>query len=191
MADFILAPIDQQLAQAVSIDFVDSPTPVSGFPLGAGRLLLQFPPKILSDSKSANWEEKPLASFEPLSMWMGAAARKITMEITYVVSGDSFSTAQIAFYTKKVKAYFYRGLDKGANDIPIVKLKFYDHVGTQSPADFRLLDVNITHGETIIKDSKGVFPLLTKINISAALVTQAEGKQHISKLRDKPPQDWY
>lgn len=187
---FELAAIDRALAQAVQINFVEEPKPVSGFPGGAGLLKLQFPPRIVSDSKSAEWQEDYKASFEPLLNYRGAAARKITMEIVYIVDGGEFTAQTIATLTKKVKGYFYRVI-QGSGKIPIVKIKFYAHVGQTIPADFRLLDVNISHGDTIIRDADGTFPLMTKMTITAALTTQIVNKQDVSQLRNFPIGDWY
>ncbi|MEM3000618.1 MAG: hypothetical protein QXU32_00670 [Nitrososphaerales archaeon] len=187
---FSLARIDNELAQSVFIEFVESPSPVSGFPIGPGILPLQFPPLIIRDSKRANWDEQPLPTYEPQTMWKGAEARNITIKIVYIVSGGMFNTSAISILTKNVKAYFYRTMT-GESTIPIVKIRFYNHVGRQIPADFRLLNVNIDHGETLIKDNFGVFPLRTDITLDAALTTRVENKQHLRKLRDKPPTDWY
>jgi hypothetical protein len=187
---FELAAIDSALAQSVQLNFVEAPDPVSGFPGGAGLLPLQFPPRIVSDTKSADWMETFKASFEPILTYKGAAARKISIEIIYIVDGGQFTAATIAIHTKKVKGYFYRNL-QGGKAIPIVKIKFYDHVGKTIPADFRLIDVNISHGETIIQDKDGVFPLMTKIAITAALTTQIEQNQEIGTLQNVPIGDWY
>ena len=193
---FELASIDTALASAVQIDIVPQPETVSGFPGGpgggSGLVKLQFPPRIVSDVKSADWKEDPKFSYEPIVLFQGSTPRKITMELVYIVDGQQFTTQTIANITKKIKAYFYRTI-KGGSSIPIVKIRFYAHVGQQVPADFRLLDCNITHGETIIRDSAGVFPLMTKISITAALTTQAgpPGKQNVGNLAPKPPVDWY
>lgn len=188
---FELAGIDAALANAVQLNFINDPEPVSGFPGGAGLLPLQFPPRIVSDSKSADWQEDFKASFEPILTFKGSAARKITIEIIYIVDGQKFTAQTVATLTKKVKGYFYRNL-KGSDKIPIVKMKFYAHAGQTIPADFRLIDVNIAHGETLIKDKDGTFPLMTKMTITAALTTQAQGRQNLkASLRDTPIGDWY
>lgn len=186
---FELTPFDRSLTQSVQIVFVQAPDPVSGFPLGASPLPLQFPPRITSDTKSADWQETYKGSFEPQAVWKGASARKIVVELTYIVDGAQFTTGKIALITKQCKGYFYRKINKAA---PIVKMKFYNHVGQSVPGDFRLLDVSITHGDgAIIRDGGGVFPLLTKIVLNAALITTIDKKQPIPGLQDRPPVDWY
>lgn len=189
---FNLIPFDQNLASnLVNINFVTEPDPISGFPGGGGgRLTLQFPPKITTDSKSANWQEENKGSYEPLLIWLGSNARKITIELTYIVDGNQFTTSVIADITKTVKAYFYREIQDNQN-IPIVKLQIYNHMDPNSTADFRLLDASISHGETIIQDASGQFPLLTKITMTAALVTQVKNKQEIPSLEEVPPTEWY
>lgn len=186
---FELLPFDKTLNDAVEIVFVEAPETASGLPLGETPLPLQFPPRITSDSKSADWTETPKGSWEPQAVWKGANARKITLELTYIVDGGSFGTQEISLITKQCKGYFYRNI-QGEN-IPIMKLKIYNHVGQELPGDFRLLDVTVTHGDTIIDDGGGQFPLLTKISITGALTTQIGGIQKIDTLQNTPPIDWY
>jgi len=187
---FILQSVDNELIKKVSIKIISDPEPVSGLPNGED-VKFQFPPRITDDTKSANWEEKDKFTFEPYPVWMGSTPRKITIELMYIVTGREFTTAKIARTTKQLKAYFYRSVAKGSVDIPIVKIKFYDHVKGGRNATFRLTDINITHGDTIISDDEGQFPLLTKIRIGAVLTTNAGDVWDIPKLPSAPIQDWY
>ena len=187
---FELLPFDASLAASVEITFSDDPPTSNGLPLE--KIPLQFPPRITSDSKSADWTEIPKGSWEPQAIWKGASARRITLEITYIVDGTDFKALEIATITKTFKGYFYRAIPEGDNKIPIMKLKMYDHIGEEMPGDFRLHNVNITHGETIINDGDGVFPLLTKITLEASLTTQIGGIVDIPTLQNKPfSPDWY
>lgn len=186
---FELTPFDRTLAQAVQIVFSDNPETASGLPLGESPLPLQFPPRIVSDSKTADWQETFKGSWEPQAVWKGSTARKVTVEITYIVDGAQFTAGKIALYTKQCKGYFYRTI---TDSVPVVRMKFYSHVGTSIPGDFRLLDVTVTHGDgAIIQDTDGTFPLLTKIAMTGALITTIDRKQEIPGLQDRPPIDWY
>lgn len=223
---FLLADIDSTIVKNhVSIVFKNSPKPeADGFPLGGDQPLpLQFPPKITDDSKSANWNDIDQFSYEPIPIFKGASPRRITVEIVYIVTGasngqksiggsdpgvqvggpaggsaSSWSTRYIAQITKQVKAYFYRSIGTG-EDLPIVKMRFYNHIGEGSggpEASFRLSDVQISHGETLINDSEGVFPLFTKIRMTALLTTQIQsGNEKDPKLQANVPQapkkQWY
>lgn len=189
---FELLPFDRSLASSVEISFADDPSTSNGLPLGDGPVPLQFPPRITSDSKSADWTEIPKGSWEPQAIWKGAAARRITLELLYIVDGAQFGALEIATITKQFKGYFYRAIQDGDNKLPIMRLKLYDHIGEELPGDFRLHSVNITHGDTIIQDGGGVFPLLTKISLEASLTTQIGGIVDIPTLQNKPiSADWY
>ncbi len=227
---FSLAPIDTTIiGNHVSIVFKNDPKPQGdGFPLGGGTPLpLQFPPKITDDTKTANWNDIDLGTYEPLPIFKGSSARRITIECVYIVtgsangrmgngagssfggptvggsisSGNQWNTKFIAQVTKQVKAYFYRSIAAGDN-IPILNVRFYNHVGEGSggpEANFRLTDVNITHGETLINDSQGVFPLFTKIRMTALLTTQLrtgdDTNGNVPKfdvaVAPKPKAQWY
>lgn len=228
---FSLVPIDSTIIQNhVSIVFKGDPKPTGdGFPLGGDQPLpLQFPPKITDDTKTANWNDIDVQSYEPLPIYKGSAARRITIECVYIVTGaangnkatngfngssaggvqaggnisqgTNWSTKYIAQVTKQVKAYFYRSIAAGDN-IPIVKIRFYNHVGEGSggpEGSFRLTDVNISHGETLINDREGVFPLFTKVRMTALLVTQIRAGDETAKqpkldvaVPQKPKKQWY
>jgi hypothetical protein len=203
---FSLIPYDQTLIDAVKIEFQPTPQPISGYPgasntqVQAGNdfggvafdsldLPLQFPPRITSDSKSAIWQENDKGSFEPLLVFFGSHARKVTIEVVYIADGN-FTTEDIANATKTVKAYFYAGIQDN-DPVPVVKIVFYNHMDKELPADFRLIDVNITHEGAIITDGSGSFPLVTKMTITAALITQVNSSQEIPDLQKTPPPQWY
>lgn len=223
----------------VSIELVRKPFPVNGFPIDQANgnligelsktktqqesdalvskfdnstpllLQLQFPPRITSDTKSADWQEESIASYEPLAIFLGSSARKITIDLTYIVgagtdrevtfrkngstttkTASEFCASTVGLLCNQIKAYFYRSIQ--GLDIPVVRIRFYNHIGAESgPAVFRLMDVNITHGETIIKDETGVFPLLTKVTLNAALTTRIGDKVQSKNLTSFPFRDWY
>jgi hypothetical protein len=185
---FQLSSIDNQVNEEALIELIRDPNPVSGFIGDATRVPIQFPPHVIDDTKSANWTEEPIATFEPLAIWTGSLPRKISVELTYIVTGKSFSTLSIPIICQNFKAYFYRSIQ--STTIPIVKMKIYNHM-TSPGSTWRLLDVGISHGETIINDGSGTFPLLTKIKFGAALVTNIDGKMKLQNLPKKPLSSWY
>jgi hypothetical protein len=184
---FSLSGADRSIVRNVKMKILSSPDIVSGLPIGED-VKFQFPPRITDDSKIANWKEDEKATFEPLVTWMGSSARKISIEITYIVTGEEFTTKTIAEITRQFKAYFYRSIKSGSN-VPIIKLRMYEH--NPQETDFRLNDVSISYGETLIQDGAGIFPLLTKIKLGASLITQVNKKQQIPNLRNTPPKEWY
>jgi hypothetical protein len=190
---FALQGIDRDVIEQVSIEFDPEPAPVAGFP-GATTIPLQFPPRITDDTKTANWKEIDVKSYEPQAIWMGASARKITMQFQYIVAGGKFGVFEIQDIARTFKAYFYRNMEN-VKALPRVVVKFYNQVGI-GQASFRLTDVNITHGDTLIKQGSEVWPLLTTIKVGAYLVTNIGGKgqqpkQKIPQLDTFPRQEWY
>jgi hypothetical protein len=195
---FRLQEIDQIIAGAALITILDEPEAVDGIPKGGSPIPIQFPPRIRDDSKTANWQENDVASYEPYAIWVGAGARKISVELQYIVTGNGDFTAKgIAEIARAFKGYFYRGIQEG-QAIPLVTLNIYEHMGGDT-ANFRMYDVSVTHGDTLIRDesSGGVFPLLTTIKFNAALATnigaggKIEGAQDIPNLEEKPLKAWY
>lgn len=185
---FIMTRIDQNINDAAEIKIRHAPSAVSGFPGGGETIAIQFPPRVTDDGKSSMWREKPSRSFEPFAIWDGAAPRKISVELTYIVTGGKFTTKSIAEIAQHFKAYFYRSVEDGL--VPVVEMTIYNHM-SEPGSTWRLFDVNISHGETIIKDDAGIFPLMTKIKVSAGLITNINGKANIPNLPKKPEVGWY
>jgi hypothetical protein len=185
---FLLNGIDSDINDAATISIKHQPKAVSGFPSGDEKIPIQFPPRITDDSKSSLWREQPSRSFEPFAIWDGAGPRKISVELTYIVTGGQFTTKSIAEIAQHFKAYFYRSVEDGL--VPVVEMTIYNHM-TSPSSTWRLFDVNVSHGETIIKDSAGIFPLMTKIKVNAALITNINGKANIPNLPKAPEVGWY
>jgi hypothetical protein len=185
---FSFNEIDNKLNLSVKIVISPKPDPVSGMPsiFSNGDVPIQFPPRITDDSKSAIWDIQQVKQFEPISIFHGSEARRIGIEFTYVVTGGTYTTSYIANICHLFKAYFYRPVSA---QMPIVTVHLYDHVGPG--ATFRMNSVSVSHGDTIIKDGSGTFPLLTKIKADMALSTNIEKKLNINGLPDKPEVEWY
>lgn len=183
---FRLNSIDTDIAQSVTIKFSDQPSPVDGWPSVGTTVPIQFPPKITDDGKSGLWSEHNVKDQEPVVIYDGASPRKLGVEFTYVVTGGEFTTTKIADICRQFKAYFYRALKD--TRMPIVYVSLYNSVGDEGT--FRMLNVSISHGDTLILEG-GTFPLLTKIKVDLALVTNIDSKMKIQDLPDKPRVEWY
>lgn len=159
------------------------------------RIPFQFPPRITSDVKTANWKEAFQASYEPLAIWMGSEARTIRLEAEYIVS-SRFTAQRISILMHAVKAYFY---NNAKNIFPKVKLSIYEIVGiTGGIATFRAKSVSITYGDGIIQDGAFAFPLYSKFSMELALTTQQRplGEDDIEQqpapgLAILPVFDWF
>lgn len=196
---FELQGFDQDLVKAVSFEILVNP--VSGFEVGgSGKIPFQFPPRIMEDTKSIRWEEENKRTYEPIAIFMGSDARKISIEATYIVTGGSvnnykFDAFGVAAITKNIKAY---GYPKSANTAPILRLNMYEQV-EGGGATFRITDISFSHGETLISTGGAIsftFPLLTKVKIGAALFTKigspsGDKKQDVPTLPQTPIAGWY
>lgn len=115
----------------------------------------QFPPRIKSDTKSAEWEETRNVSYEPVALWKGADARTISLEAMYVVTGEKdFSGIEIARIANAAKAYFYRSIEKAVNGGkfgPVVEItSIYGAVRERST--WRMTDVSVEYADTFVND---------------------------------------
>lgn len=172
------------------------------------EIILQFPPKIISDGKSADWELKPSASYEPKAVFKGAQSRKISLMVTYVVTGGKFDAEFVATQVRSFKEHMYRSIVEGEEgegaiqNAPIVKLNLYRiaPISGRVPT-FRMTDVAIEYSETLVGDVEFVFPLKTIITANLELftkvgdikgnVTDDEVKNDVQNLPDLPAPEWY
>lgn len=105
-------------------------------------IMFQFPPKITSDSKSINWFEKDVKSYEPEAFFMGSKARSIAMKWEYMVYGD-WTPLKIFDQVRRVKKHAYFGNISDAKaqgpdavKAPIVELVAYLTVPKASQAGY-------------------------------------------------------
>ena len=175
----------------------------------------QFPPRVTSDGKSAEWTETGKFSWEPIAVWNGAAARKLSIEAMYVVDGNSWTGAKIAKIAHAASAYFYRSVsvalkDKGFG--PIIEISsLYDAV--QEKSTWRGLDVSIARSEYIVNDgvsavttspasssgtssSSSFWPMFTKITFNLAAYSKIKDGgdppiQAVLALEDRPTAKWF
>jgi len=185
-----------------------STDPVSGFTGDTDSVMqFQFPPIIKTDTKSAKW---PLLynvpGYEPQYMYAGAEPRKMSFTTTYVVGGPSGGQGGGNWTTKKCqrevnnwKAYFYMQNVGAGDTLPVFYIKMWEYLpqgaGSFSSA-WRGMSYNIKHGDTKIKDSEGIFHLITEVSMDLQLVTQIaaddnEMREPYKNLDPKPAQEWY
>lgn len=131
----------------------------------------QFPPKVTSDTKSINWREEDVKSYEPLAFFMGSKARNISLKWEYVVYGNWWDAYDIFDQVRKVKKHAYWGnIGSGGGTsyagsasvkAPIVKLVAYMVVphgdtgamasGTKNPvideSSWRLININVRYSD--------------------------------------------
>lgn len=142
----------------------------------------QFPPRITGDSKRAEWKEIPIASYEPLAYWMGADARKISLQFEYIVTARSnagtskWAINYINDQLKKLKSYFYTTVTQGIDKYPLVRLNLYDYSpkaesGTERLGTWRMFDIDIKPDGPILLDGSNSFHLKHVVTTNLALVT--------------------
>lgn len=118
----------------------------------------QFPPRVKSDTKGGDWEEKNKVSFEPVAFWTGAQPRKITIEATYVVTGESeWNGDRIAKIAHAAKAYFYRSIQaaykEGSKGFgPTVEIHAL-YGAVQEKSTWRMFDVGVEYSETFVSEA--------------------------------------
>ena len=141
---------------------------------GKAAIPLQFPPKIVRDSKSANWEETHTMGYEEFAIWKGARARTINLEIEYVVWGSTWSVTKIRDIIMKMKAHLYVSGVGMRDKIPFITIHGWNVIraGPNGPV-FRVMSVDIEYSREYVGKADLCWPLHTRVAMQCKLYTLA------------------
>lgn len=205
---FEITPFDASLVAGVifKLDQETTGLPVDGAITvpgkGAGEVPFQFPPRLTGDSKDNRWKSiHDTFAWEPVKMWEGSNARRLTLHAVYVANGATINDVQwtpqnVATTTRAFKQYFYA--QPSERVFPAIELVLYDHVPVSSlgNAKFRMMNVNVKPGSEIIQVEGVPFSLRVEIDITLEQTTRivtddGEAVMDHGNLPDFPPQVWY
>ncbi len=129
---FQLAPSQSRGTQPINIQF-------------------QFPPRVNSDNRGANWREVSMKAAEPIAIFADSTAREISLEWDYIVTGtdSGWTTSKIHQQIYTLRSYFGGVNEGGSIDKLIVKFKMWS-IGGKDPLTFRLTNVSVKHSPTIV-----------------------------------------
>lgn len=137
----------------------------------AGFLDLQFPPKITTDGKQSNWNEEHRFGYEEFAKWMGAYARKINIELNYVVWGK-WNQKKISDEVRKIKQHLYVSGIGVKDKVPFIFISGWKIIpGSGKLPAFRLMGVGIEYSREYVGSGQDYWPLHTKISMECKLFT--------------------
>lgn len=168
-------PHDETLAEAARMEIGPEDNLL---PAAIDKITFQFPPKVTADGKSSIWKLRSRVAYEPIVTWDGANPRAITVEMTYVVSGDPWTAEKIRDITREFKRYHY-GKISGRATIHIITMKLFDIVGANGK--FRITDTSVKYSDNYVTQGEITWPKVTTITINCELVTQTDVGGEIEK----------
>lgn len=170
-------------------------------PTEVGKIKFQYPPRLVSDNKTSNWKEsKKSLAWEPIAFWESSQARKVTIEITYIVTGGEWSTNNIANITREFKRIHYGNLGGEGNAVStilVMDINLFGSLigpsGNGDTAKFRVGSTDIKYSDTIVvgRNSNLSWPLKTTITMSGWLVTRVGEKQNLINVKAQPIPEWF
>lgn len=183
MGDSSLVPFDREIADEVVFKVLQDK-----------QIDFQFPPKIISDTNSASFEEKDIWSIEFLRIHKGSVGRRIQFKWEYVATDSKFNGPFIARTLRDLKSYFF---EFQRVEYPVIEVDYTEIVPTVTY--FRLRDVNIQHGDELVRNGGRPYPLHTKVSATLELATSLnhpEAGDNLDKVNVAPvnrPVDvrWY
>lgn len=205
-------PIDTALCKAVSLRFLgfEQQLKLFGFNLGVGittpPIEFQFPPKILSDGRKAEWSDKgELPGVNPVAVFAKSGAREFTLSFSYIVDNGRWTTTKISNLVRTLRGYFVRSALDNSNsqNNMIAMFKMWRH-GGEKEMSCRLNNISIKHSETVVVPCNGsgsavslAYPLRTDITIDMR-IWSAGGPpadkglfQNVPGVITPEPVDWY
>ena len=170
----------------------------------------QFPPRILSDNRSADWNEGNLPGSEPVANYKTSSAREMSLQFTYIVDDYStdipdktfngiWSIGRIKKQIVKLRGYFSLLKNNNKRSAQIVYFRYPLFTGYETWS-CRIKNVNVKHGETIVGNPlvnvgsgylPSVFPLRTDVTLDIRLwttggTTEDDQIQNIEGLKGNP-----
>jgi len=201
---------DRNIVDKVQIFIVDNSIagggadPIDEWPLPSrGRIELQFPPRILSNSKASRWKEEDVTSYEPIAFWMGSSATKLSIELKYVLTGGPWGADKISKTVHTIMGYFYRPV-QGKQKVapPLIQLILYETApAITKMSTWRLDQASVSHSDELILDLTKAYPQITTIKMDLQMVTKigadASDAESVRQLKDTqfvpnvPRKEWY
>ena len=135
------------------------------------KILFQFPPKVLTDSRTGSWFETELPGNQPIAIWKTSGARKWTLEWTYVIGASGWNTQKVRDQITNLRSYWSGRENLASNfivDFWIWKL------GGKSHMTCRLTNIDITHGKALYvegNDYTMAHPVVTNVKVAMQLWT--------------------
>lgn len=135
-------------------------------------MAFQFPPKVVNNSRDADWDEKnggPNAG-DKIAVYKTANPLRITIEWRYVTGYAGWTAAKIKDEISTLRGYFRNPYIEGSGEDAmsplVVSLLLWD-IGGKKFMSFRITAVNVKHGPTLVgsKDGGHIFPLITDVSV--------------------------
>jgi len=180
---FQLTKADESALSQVEI-IVDGSAAGQEIKLNSSNLM--FPPTVTKDSKTANWIESTVGSYEPFKFYEQSQSRQLGIEFEWVTGGykkDAFKAAKLHQTISKIKSYFYGVYFGGIkNRYPVVTIiQLYEIIPravealadtTARGATFRLMNVDIKYSREMTKVDDLWYPLHVKLSMNLESASQ-------------------
>ena len=178
----MLITADRKIAQTCSFKFDSSKDPVyPNIPPGCDGhgITFQFPPLVTGDGRTGTWEESELPADMALSVYITSAARKWTLEWTYIVGEAGWTAEQIKFNLSNLRAYYTQSPSGSGGQCFIVNFKYGYHGDPGNSFSCRLNTIDISHkGPVMVPNGNWAnsFRLRTDVKVGMQLWTKGLSK---------------
>lgn len=159
-----------------------------------GRILFQFPPKLVTDNRRGIWNDENLRGTEPIAVFSTSGPREMSLQWTYLVdSGKLWNSVVVSSQVRAIRGYFAQVRTNETTRNLVVKFRYGQHTGGDTMT-CRVTDISVKHSETLVGTGKNIYPLRTDVAVELRLWTKGgsgEKLQNIPALADKEKAEWY
>ena len=126
------------------------------------QLIFQYPPRISSDSRKANWQDMQdvPATTEPIVLFANSGAREMSLNFSYIYNnepvvggGGRWDVHTIQKQLRLIRSYFNNVKDTKNQRNLALWCKFWG-IGGQRWMTFRMLNADFKYSETLIYPAK-------------------------------------
>lgn len=126
------------------------------------QLMFQYPPRVTSDSRKANWQDMQdiPATTEPVVLFANSGAREMSLGFSYIYNnepvvggGGRWDVHTIQKQLRLIRSYFNNVKDTKSQRNLAIWCKFWG-IGGQRWMTFRMLNADFKYSETLIYPAK-------------------------------------
>jgi hypothetical protein len=159
----------------------------------------QFPPRITSDSRTGTWIESEMPGDQAIAVYQTSAARKMTLEWTYIIGesggsdpdGSGWTGAEIKWNLSGLRSYYSQRFGDGSAFI--IRFLYGLHGDPGNYFTCRMTTIDFSHkGGLIITAGRGgqldgttAFPLRTDVKVAMQLWTLGAAPQSKGEKKER------
>lgn len=135
--------------------------------MGRADILFQFPPKLKTDNKGANWDDRSAPDQgDAIAVVAVATPREMSLDFSYIVDPNSgWPASVIQTQLRRLRGYFFNSNRSQPTREFVINLLVWG-MGGRTPVSFRSSGVSIKHSDSMVGSGLNAYHLRTDVSLS-------------------------